>query len=96
MAYFILSYTFTEAGSAQREAQLQAHLSHVQAAAERGDLILAGPVGDAGDADVLLFHADAPEPVEAFAQADPYVIAGLVSRWAVLPWAVEYGRDFTG
>jgi uncharacterized protein YciI len=41
---------------------------------------------------MLLFEADSPEVVEAFARADPYVTEGLVTRWEVRKWNTVAGE----
>jgi uncharacterized protein YciI len=43
------------------------------------------------DAAVLLFQAESDAPVRAFAEADPYVRAGLVTQWSVRPWTTVVG-----
>jgi uncharacterized protein YciI len=42
---------------------------------------------------VLLFVGDSPAAAEAFAEADPYVRGGLVTRWRVREWATVVGVD---
>jgi uncharacterized protein YciI len=78
---------------ANREGPLRAaHRDYVQAAARRGELLLGGSLADPTDgAAVLLFRADAPAAVEAFAAADPYVRHGVVSRWRVRAWETVVG-----
>jgi uncharacterized protein len=69
------------------------HRSHVLAAAESGELVLAGSLSDPVDGSaLLLFQADSPAPVEAFAAADPYVRAGVVRQWRVRKWETVAGR----
>jgi uncharacterized protein len=70
-----------------------AHLEHAWAAAERGELLLGGALGDPVEGAMLLFQCDSPEPPSAFARADPYVLNGLVTRWRVAPWATVVGPD---
>lgn len=49
---------------------------------------MAGPVGDPPHGAVIVFGDVDPEMAEAFARADPYVEAGLVTAWRVEPWNV--------
>lgn len=79
----------------EREGPWQvAHLTHVFAAVDRGELILGGPLTDPLDgAQALLFRADSAAAVEAFAAADPYVMHGIVTRWRVRPWQTVVGTD---
>jgi len=78
---------------ATRSVPFQAtHLAHVRAAAERGELLLAGNLAtpDKGTA-LLLFSVEKRETVEAFARADIYVKEGVVARWRVRQWDVVVG-----
>ena len=70
-----------------------AHLALAWEATERGELLLGGAVGDPPESALLLFRADSPEVPSAFAQADPYVLNGLVTSWRVLPWNTVVGVD---
>ena len=60
-------------------------------ALERDFLLMSGPLGDPPDGALLIFRAESAEPVEALAQADPYVTAGLVTAWRVRPWNIVVG-----
>lgn len=76
------------ADHAAKELPLQAdHRKHVLAAMENGDVILAGSLADPVDGSAMLvFKADSPELPTTFANADPYVIHGIVNRWHVRAW----------
>lgn len=67
------------------------HLTLAWQAAERGELLLGGAVGDPVDTSLLLFQGDSPAAAERFAAADPYVKNGLVKRWRVRPWTTVVG-----
>ncbi len=68
------------------------HLAYVRAAAARGELDLAGNLAKPDDGTaLLLFSADTPEIVEAFARGDIYVKEGIVARWMVRAWDVVAG-----
>ena len=68
-----------------------AHLGRARAAHARGELVLGGALADPVDGAVLLFRGDSPAAAEAFAQADPYVTNGLVTRWRVRAWTTVVG-----
>jgi uncharacterized protein YciI len=78
---------------ADRQAPLQsAHRDHVQAAVDRGEQLLGGMLADPTDGSaVILFQADSPATVDAFAAADPYVRHGVVNRWRVRQWETIVG-----
>jgi uncharacterized protein YciI len=67
------------------------HLQLAWQAQERGELVLAGALSDPADMAVLVFQADSPGVVEAFAKSDPYVTKGLVTRYRVRPWNTVVG-----
>ena len=89
--YFILFYKTVENYLDQRAPYRSAHLACATAAAERGELCLAGALADPADGAVLVFKGDGPEAAERFARSDPYVQAGLIVEWKVRPWTVVIG-----
>jgi uncharacterized protein YciI len=70
-----------------------AHLSYARRAVDDGVLILGGALADPVDGAVLLFRADSRGTVERFAEADPYVLNGLVKSWRVREWTTVVGKD---
>ena len=93
--HFLLFYDL-EPDYLERRAEYRAeHLALAWAAQERGDLVLAGALADPADGAVLLFTGDTPEVAERFAEADPYVRAGLVSAWRVRAWTTVAGKGAT-
>jgi uncharacterized protein YciI len=67
------------------------HLKLAWAAADRGELLLAGALAEPTDRAMLLFASEDASVAEAFARADPYVTNGLVARWHVRPWLTVVG-----
>jgi uncharacterized protein YciI len=89
--HWLLTYDLVD-DYLERRAPLRGdHLALAQAAHERGELVLAGALADPPDRAVLVFHGDDRLVAEGFAAADPYVEAGLVTRWEVRPWTVVIG-----
>ena len=91
MSHFLLSYELAPDYLERRPAVRDAHLGLAWAEVERGELLLGGAVGDPVESALLLF-TDA-EAARAFAEADPYVIEGLVLRWRVQPWNTVVGAE---
>jgi len=91
--HYLLFYDVVPDYVQRRAALREAHLALGWAAQERGELVLGGAFEDPADGAALLFSGDSPAAAEAFAQADPYVLQGLVTRWRVLPWLTVVGRD---
>ena len=90
--HFLLMYDLVPDYLERRGAHRDAHLRLAWAAAERGELQLAGALAEPVDTAVLLFEGDSPAAAEAFAKADPYVLAGLVARWRVREWMTVVGE----
>ena len=89
--HYLLLYD-TVADYIERRAPYRAeHLSLVKMGHERGEIIMAGALSDPADGAVLVFKAQSPSVAEDFARNDPYVKAGLITRWRVRPWTVVVG-----
>jgi len=93
MTHIALTYDVVDGFIEKRAQHRPLHLAMVREAHARGELMLAGALGDPPDGALLVFHGDSAEPAERFAQADPYVTSGLVTRWRVRPWTVVVGGD---
>jgi uncharacterized protein len=85
--HFVLIYYVVDDFVANRAPFREEHLQLAKEANRRGELILAGALGDPPDRALLLFWAPDRAAAEAFARNDPYVINGLVNHWEVQPWA---------
>ena len=91
MSHFLLFYDLAADYLDRRQAFRAEHLGLAQAAAARGEIVLAGALADPADGAVLLFAGDGPEAAEAFARSDPYVANGLVTGWRVRAWTTVVG-----
>lgn len=89
--HYLLFYDLVEDYLDRRGEFRDDHLGLARAAQERGELLLAGALAEPADGAVLVFTGDSPAAAEAFAEADPYVQAGLVRSWRVRPWTVVIG-----
>ena len=89
--HWLLIYDLVDDYLDRRPPLRDEHLGLATAAHERGELVMAGALADPPDRAVLLFKAGDAGPAEAFAAADPYVEAGLVTRWRVRSWTVVIG-----
>lgn len=96
MPYVLLEYQLVSDYLERRGEFREEHLGLAQAAAERGEIALAGALTDPADRALLVFRGDdadaARSTAEAFAQGDPYVVNGLVTSWAARPWNVVVTR----
>ncbi|HVP38297.1 MAG TPA: YciI-like protein [Candidatus Saccharimonadales bacterium] len=89
--HYLLLYDVADDYVTRRQTVRAEHLKLARAAVARGELLLGGTLSDPVDQAVLLFRADSPDVVRAFAQADPYVTRGLVKRWRVREWTTVVG-----
>ncbi len=92
MPYFALTYEVIDDFVNKRTPFRPSHLKEVREAHARGELILAGALGEPAGA-LLIFRAADKTIAENFAKADPYVKGGLVTRWNVRPWTVVVGEE---
>ena len=92
MPYFALTYDVVEDFTNKRTPFRPAHLKEVRDAQARGELIMAGALGEPAGA-LLVFRGADRSVAENFAKADPYVNEGLVEKWTVRPWTVVVGQD---
>ena len=54
---------------------------------------LGGALADPVDAAVLLFRAPSADIPKQFAERDPYVLNGIVTRWRVREWTTVVGES---
>jgi hypothetical protein len=90
--HYLLFYDVVPDYLERRPKFRKAHLDHCWQACSRGELILAGALADPVDGAVLLFKGESPEVAEKFAESDPFVKNGLVTRWRVRPWTTVVGE----
>ena len=91
MKHFLLFYDVADDYLERRAQFRSAHLEKAWNASAEGTLVLGGALADPVDGAVLLFLAPDKAAVEAFANADPYVLNGLVTRWRVREWNTVAG-----
>jgi uncharacterized protein YciI len=93
MKHFALMYDVVDRFAERRMPHREAHLALVRSAQARGELVMAGALGDPPDGALLVFRGESADVADRFARADPYVLQGLATRWQVRPWNVVVGGD---
>jgi uncharacterized protein YciI len=93
MKHYILFLEFGDTYEARRPEFRNAHLEKAWAAADRGELILAGALTDPLDTGIILFKGESTEVVEKFVKEDPYINNGLIRSWRIREWATVVGKD---
>ena len=86
--YYALFYDVVDDMVTKRAPYREEHLRRIREAHARGELVMAGAVGDPPDGGLFVFRAASADAAEAFAREDPYVKQGLVTSWKVKPWTV--------
>lgn len=87
--HHVLFYDYVEDILERRGPHREAHLAHAGAARDAGQLRYLGALGDPVHGALGVFAPGVTaEEIAAFAAADPYVLAGLVTAHRVEPWTV--------
>ena len=93
MGYYLLEYALVDDYLARRAVFRDAHLTLAREAHSRGELILAGALGEPADRAFLVWLTDDRSVIERFIDGDPYVRNGLVTSWTIRPWTVVIGES---
>lgn len=81
--HHILFYEYVPDVAARRGPHREAHLERIRS---HPAIVMAGALGDPPHGAAIVFRDTSPEEIEAFAAADPYVEAGLVTARRIVPW----------
>lgn len=86
--HLVLFYDYVEDIVERRAPHRPAHLALVEEHAAASSLVVAGALGDPPTGAALVFATESEDEVRAFVDQDPYVHAGLVTSWRIVPWTV--------
>ena len=89
--HFLMFYEYAPDYLERRGAFRTEHLRAAWASNDRGELVLGGAYADPADGAALLFQCDSPEIPRRFAEADPYVRNGLVTKYWIRQWTTVVG-----
>ncbi|MET0181352.1 MAG: YciI-like protein [Caulobacterales bacterium] len=92
MKHFILIYDYVPDFMEKRLPFRTEHLTLAYAAQDSGALLLAGAMTGAPEMGAFLFQSEDASVAENFARNDPYVRAGIVTRWHVREWITAVGE----
>ena len=82
----LMRYEYVEDMAERRAPHREAHLALIQRYHAEGRIAIAGAAGEPPSTGLIAFRDEAD--ARAFREEDPYVEAGLVTRWTVEPWTV--------
>lgn len=85
-AHHLLLYDYVEGMADRRGPYREVHLERIRSWREGGRITLAGALGETPVGAAIVFEGVDPAAIEAFVKDDPYVQAGLVTRWRIEPW----------
>jgi len=86
--HHILFYDYPEDDLERRGPFREGHLDLIKQWKDDGRLVMAGAVGDPPNGGVLVFKVDDPAEIEAFVDADPYALNGVIVGRRIEPWNV--------
>jgi uncharacterized protein YciI len=81
----VLEYTAVEGFLPLAQRHGAAHRARLQEFADRGLLLMAGPLDDPPTGDALGIFTTR-EGAEEFVAGDPFVSGGVVAAWRIRPW----------
>jgi uncharacterized protein YciI len=84
--HHLLLYDYVENMAQRREPYREAHLARVRAERDAQRIVMAGAFGEGPNGAAIVWRGAEPEAIEQFVRDDPYVQAGLVTRWRVERW----------
>lgn len=87
-SHHILFYDYVPDMVDRRGPHREAHLQRIADERKAGRVVMAGALGDPPHGAAIVFRGVDPEAIEAFAGADPYVAAGLVTARRIERWNV--------
>ena len=91
--HYLLRYAYVDGIDKLREPYRAEHLSRLWAEADAGRVLLAGGAGDPVSEGIIVWDVEDPSVIDAYAQADPYMTAGLITSYDVVPWRTVVGAQ---
>ena len=86
--HVVLFYDYVADVLERRAPHREAHLARIAEGVADGRIVMAGALGDPPTGAAIVFAEVPVATIEAFADGDPYVEAGLVTECRIVPWTV--------
>ena len=90
MMFVVIAQYATDEGMAARRARVRdAHIENLKRAAERGDVVISGPILDdegTPKGSALIVEVDSKEALMAFLEADLYRLEGVWESFEIHPF----------
>lgn len=88
---YVLQYDYVADALEKRKPYRENHLALINSQAEKGNVVLAGAVGNPPTGGLLIFRNLTPNDIEQVAQKDPYVVNGVVEKYSIKPYIAVVG-----
>jgi hypothetical protein len=88
VSHYLLQYDYVEDIAERRGPYREAHLAALREERDAGRVVMAGALGDPPIGAAIVFKDVDAATVAAFAERDPYVVAGLVRGRRIDPYNV--------
>jgi uncharacterized protein YciI len=88
---YILQYEYVKNVLEKRAPYRQDHLTHFGKQVQSGNVILGGAVDNPPTGALMIFRTIKSDEIEEFAQQDPYVINGIVTKYTIKPYIAVMG-----
>ena len=91
--HYLLRYQYVDGIDSLREPFRDEHLTRLWAEADAGRVLIAGGAGDPVSEGIIAWDVDDPQVIHDFAVGDPYMTAGLIMSYDVVPWRTVVGEQ---
>ncbi|MCR6713241.1 MAG: YciI family protein [Demequina sp.] len=91
MPHYLLRYQYVDGIDAKRGPYRDEHLTRLWAEADAGRVLIAGGAGDPVSEGIIAWSVDDPQLIHEFVKGDPYMTAGLITSYDVVPWRTVVG-----
>lgn len=95
LKHFVLTYEAVPDMMDRRGPFREAHLAMLKNLVAAGKLELAGAMVSVPPGSMFVFRGETDADARAFAEADPYVVNGLITHWSVTEWTTVVGQTAT-
>lgn len=90
--HYLLRYQYVENIDALRGPYRDEHLTRLWTESDAGRVLIAGGAGDPVSEGIIAWSVEDPQVIHDFAAGDPYMTAGLITSYDVVPWRTVVGE----
>jgi uncharacterized protein len=93
MSLYALTYRYIDDADTVQEHRPK-HREYLTTLAERGELLISGPVGAPGPAGgLLIFDVESTERLQEITDNDPFRKLGVVDDYTIHSWSLFIGKE---